>query len=143
MNFPADPVVGDVHTYTDDRGRKTNFQWDGISWNRMDDPPSSPAPPRLELRRIVGGDGGRPREDYEVIDARGEKVGRLYRAGPPSAAACVELTVYGLVGTTIRQPAAGPDAPSRAGGGSRPRAMSASCGSRRFQLRRRWMRKAG
>jgi hypothetical protein len=35
MNFPANPAVGDVHTYTDDLGRKTNFQWDGISWNRM------------------------------------------------------------------------------------------------------------
>jgi hypothetical protein len=33
----------------------------------------------LKLRRIDGGDGGQPREDYEVIDARGEKVGRMYR----------------------------------------------------------------
>jgi hypothetical protein len=29
----------------------------------------------LKLRRIDWGDG----EDYEVIDARGEKVGRMYR----------------------------------------------------------------
>jgi hypothetical protein len=33
----------------------------------------------LKLRRIDWGDGGQPREDYEVIDARGEKVGRMYR----------------------------------------------------------------
>jgi hypothetical protein len=42
MDFPANPAVGDVHTYTDDTGRKINFQWDGISWNRMDDPSASP-----------------------------------------------------------------------------------------------------
>jgi hypothetical protein len=42
MDFPANPAVGDVHSYTDDRGRKTNFQWDGISWNRMDDTPPPP-----------------------------------------------------------------------------------------------------
>jgi hypothetical protein len=35
--------------------------------------------PSLKLRRIDWGDGGRPREDYEVIDACGEKVGRMYR----------------------------------------------------------------
>jgi hypothetical protein len=42
MGFPANPAVGDVHAFTDDRGRKTNFEWDGITWNRMDDPPLPP-----------------------------------------------------------------------------------------------------
>jgi hypothetical protein len=111
MNFPANPAVGDVHTYTDDLGRKTNFQWDGISWNRMDDTPSAPAPPHLELRRIVGGDGGQPREDYEVIDARGEKVGRLYRAEAAVRGGYAwNWTVYGLAGTNY--PPAG-QAPTR------------------------------
>ena len=34
--------------------------------------------PDLKLRRTWH-DGGQPREDYEVIDARGERVGRMYR----------------------------------------------------------------
>jgi hypothetical protein len=59
MGFPVNPAVGDVHTFTDDTGRKINFQWDGICWNRMDDPSASPAPSRLRLQRIgsqpVGG----------------------------------------------------------------------------------------
>jgi len=33
--------------------------------------------PDLKLRRTWH-DGGRPREDYEVIAARGERVGRMY-----------------------------------------------------------------
>jgi hypothetical protein len=37
--------------------------------------------PLLKLRRLIWHDGGTSidPEDYEVIDARGEKVGRLYR----------------------------------------------------------------
>jgi hypothetical protein len=38
MGFPTGTAAGDVHVYTDDAGRKINFQWDGITWNRMDDP---------------------------------------------------------------------------------------------------------
>jgi hypothetical protein len=46
MNFPANPAVGDVHVFTDATGRKINFQWDGITWTRMDDPsPSAAARP--------------------------------------------------------------------------------------------------
>jgi hypothetical protein len=45
MDFPATPTVGDVHAFTNDKDRKTNFEWDGITWNRMDGTPSSPAPP--------------------------------------------------------------------------------------------------
>jgi hypothetical protein len=38
-------------------------------------------PMALKLRRIIWDDGKASidREDYEVIDARGEKVGRMYR----------------------------------------------------------------
>jgi hypothetical protein len=37
--------------------------------------------PNLKLRRLIWRDGGTSidPEDYEVIDARGEKVGRMYR----------------------------------------------------------------
>jgi hypothetical protein len=38
MNFPASPAVGAVHAFADDRGRTTSFEWDGITWNRMDEP---------------------------------------------------------------------------------------------------------
>jgi hypothetical protein len=39
MDFPANPAVGDVHAFTDDKGCKINFEWDGITWNRVADPP--------------------------------------------------------------------------------------------------------
>jgi hypothetical protein len=100
MDFPANPAVGDVHSYTDDRGRKTNFQWDGISWNRMDDIPS-PAPPRLKLRRLIW-DDGRPSinpEDDEVIDARGERVGRIKRTEAVGGGHAWRWSVYGIAVT--------------------------------------------
>ena len=56
---------------------------------------TTPAAIPLKFRRIDWGDGDRPREDYEVIDARGEKVGRMYRTEAVGAAmrgdgACTE-----------------------------------------------------
>jgi hypothetical protein len=45
MDFPANPAVGDIHVFTDDTGRKIKYEWDGITWNRVDDRPPSPAPP--------------------------------------------------------------------------------------------------
>jgi hypothetical protein len=37
--------------------------------------------PDLKLRRLIWDDGGTSidPEDYEVVDARGERVGRMYR----------------------------------------------------------------
>jgi hypothetical protein len=46
MNFPANPAVGDIHVFTDDTGRKINFEWDGITWNRVDNRPPPPPPVR-------------------------------------------------------------------------------------------------
>jgi hypothetical protein len=43
MDFPDNPAVGDVHVFTDGTGRKIKFEWDGITWNRMNDP--QPPPP--------------------------------------------------------------------------------------------------
>jgi hypothetical protein len=37
------PWALSAHAFTDDRGRTINFQWDGISWNRLDAPPPPPA----------------------------------------------------------------------------------------------------
>jgi hypothetical protein len=69
----------------------------------MDDIPSSPAPPRLvsSCGVSVGGDGGRPREDYEVIDVRGrgEKVGRMYRTIAVGGGEAWNWTVYGIAVT--------------------------------------------
>jgi hypothetical protein len=58
MNFPANPVVGDVHALTDDMGRTTNFQWDGICWCRTDDPsPAAAVRPGPRGPRERGDDG--------------------------------------------------------------------------------------
>jgi hypothetical protein len=50
----------------------------------------------LKLRRLDWGDGGRPREDYEVIDARGEKVGRMYRTEAVGGGYAWRWSVYGI-----------------------------------------------
>jgi hypothetical protein len=57
-----------------------------------DDPTATPS---LKLRRIDWSDGGRPREDYEVIDARGEKVGRMYRTEAVGGGYAWRWSVYG------------------------------------------------
>jgi hypothetical protein len=57
------------------------------------------ATPSLKLRRIDWGDGGRPREDYEVIDAYGEKVGRMYRTEAVGGGYAWRWSVYGIAVT--------------------------------------------
>jgi hypothetical protein len=63
-------------------------RWPRCHYGRGDDM----TPPNLKLRRTWH-DGGQPREDYEVVDARGERVGRMYRTeavggGGPGAGRC-------------------------------------------------------
>jgi hypothetical protein len=61
MNFPANPAVGDVHVFTDATGRKINFQWDGITWTRVDDPsPSAAAGLDLQAARRRDESTGEP-----------------------------------------------------------------------------------
>jgi hypothetical protein len=120
MNFPAKAAVGDVHTFTDDKGHTTNFQWDGISWNRMDDIPSSPAPPRLKLHRVSGS----PREDYEVIDARGEKVGRISLTDAEGGGEVWNWTIYG---TAVTNPPPAGQAPTRGAAQAAVKAAWATC----------------
>jgi hypothetical protein len=74
------------------RLRPPNSKWNNLELvPRQRDQHRAPAPagtrarkakahgdPDLKLRRTWH-DGGQPREDYEVIDARGERVGRMYR----------------------------------------------------------------
>ena len=52
----------------------------------------------LKLRRIIW-DNGKPsigREDYEVIDERGEKIGRMYRTDTVGGGQAWTWTVYGI-----------------------------------------------
>jgi hypothetical protein len=73
--------------------------------------------PDLKLRRLIW-DDGRPSidpEDYEVIDARGERVGRLYRSDAVGGGYAWRWSVYGLA-VTNHPPAGGAHAGSRAGG---------------------------
>jgi hypothetical protein len=65
--------------------------------------------PDLKLRRTWH-DSGRPREDYEVIDERGEKVGRMYRTDAVGGGYAWRWTVYGIAVTN--HPPAG-QAPTR------------------------------
>jgi hypothetical protein len=57
MGFPANPAVGDVHVFTDDAGRKINYEWDGITL----EPDARPARLRLLcakrkiVSRVLGG----------------------------------------------------------------------------------------
>jgi hypothetical protein len=59
MDFPANPAVGDIHVFTDATGRKIGFQWDGICWNRLDDPS-----PKAAVR--TGPKGPRDRGDPPI-----------------------------------------------------------------------------
>jgi hypothetical protein len=52
----------------------------------------------LKLRRIIW-DNGLPsigRDDYEVIDERGEKIGRMYRMNAVAGGEAWNWTVYGI-----------------------------------------------
>jgi hypothetical protein len=53
-------------------------------------------PPNLKLRRTWH-DGGEPREDYEVIDARGERIGRMYRTEAVGGGYAWRWSVYGCL----------------------------------------------
>ena len=65
--------------------------------------------PDLKLRRTWH-DGGQPREDYEVIDERGERVGRMYRTIAVGGGEAWNWTVYGIA--VMNHPPAG-QAPTR------------------------------
>jgi hypothetical protein len=61
-----------------------------------------PLTPRdLKLRRLIWQDGGTSidPEDYEVIDARGEKVGRVYRTITIGGSEAWRWSVYGIAMT--------------------------------------------
>jgi len=66
MGFPANPAVGDVHVFTDETGRKINYEWACAQSAK----PMTPSD--LKLRRLIWDDGGTSidPEDYEVFDAR-------------------------------------------------------------------------
>jgi hypothetical protein len=78
----------------------------------------------LKLRRINWGNGGRPREDYEVIDARGEKVGRKYRTEAVGGGYAWRWSVYGIAVTN--HPPAG-QAPTREAAQAAFKAAWATC----------------
>ena len=63
--------------------------------------------PSLKLRRIVWDDGSTSRdpEDYEVIDERGERIGRMYRTIAVGGGHAWQWTVYGIA--TYDKPPAG------------------------------------
>jgi len=73
MNFPANPAVGDIFAYADATGRRVRFEWDGITWNRLDDPsPKAAARP--------GPKGPRNRGDDEQPTARPQRPGTTENA---------------------------------------------------------------
>jgi hypothetical protein len=57
--------------------------------------------PDLKLRRLIWDDGGTSidPEDYEVIDVRGERVGRMYRTIAVGGGEAWNWTVYGIAVT--------------------------------------------
>jgi hypothetical protein len=61
--------------------------------------------PNLKLQRINWGGGGISidPEDYEVIDARGEKVGRMYRTEAVGGGYAWRWSAYGIA-VTIPMP---------------------------------------
>jgi hypothetical protein len=78
MNFPTNPAVGDIHVFTDPTGRKIGFAWDGITWNRMDDPsPMAAARP--------GPKGPRNRGDDEQPTARPQRPSTTENAEQPDS----------------------------------------------------------
>jgi hypothetical protein len=84
--------------------------------------------PSLKLRRIDWVDGGRPREDYEVVDARGEKVGRMYRTEAVGGGYAWRWSVYGIAVTN--HPPAG-QAPTRETAQAAFKAAWATCQPRK------------
>jgi hypothetical protein len=54
--------------------------------------------PTLKLRRLIWHDGNTSieSEDYEVIDARGEEIGRMYRTIAVGGGQAWNWTVYGI-----------------------------------------------
>jgi hypothetical protein len=83
-------------------------------------------PMALKLRRIIW-DDGKPsigREDYEVIDARGEKVGRMYRTEAVGGGYAWRWSVYGIAVTN--HPPAG-QAPTLAAAQAAFKAAWATC----------------
>jgi hypothetical protein len=83
-------------------------------------------PPNLKLRRLIW-DDGRPSinpEDYEVIDARGESVGRIKRTEAVGGGYAWRWTVYGIAVTN--HPPAG-QAPTREAAQAALKAAWATC----------------
>jgi hypothetical protein len=83
--------------------------------------------PRLKLRRIDWGDGGRPRQrarKYEVVDARGERIGRMYRTEAIRGGYAWRWSVYGIAVTN--HPPAG-QAPTREAAQAAFKAAWATC----------------
>ena len=76
--------------------------------------------PNLKLLRLTSIDP----EDYEVIDARGEKVGRMYRTIAVGGGAAWNWTVYGIAVTN--HPPAG-QAPTREAAQAAFKAAWATC----------------
>jgi hypothetical protein len=85
-----------------------------------------PAPPLLKLRRLIWADGGTSidPEDYEVIDARGERVGRIKRTIAVGGQQVWNWTVYGIAVTN--HPPAG-QAPTRDAAQAAFKAAWATC----------------
>jgi hypothetical protein len=83
-------------------------------------------PESLKLRRLIWHDGGTSidPEDYEVIDARGERVGRMYRTIAVGGGEAWNWTVYGIAVTN--HPPAG-QAPTREAAQAAFRAAWATC----------------
>jgi hypothetical protein len=81
------------------------------------------APPTSKLRRTWH-DDGQPREDYEVIDERGERVGRMYRTIAVGGGEAWNWTVYGIAVTN--HPPAG-QVPTREAAQAAFRAAWATC----------------
>jgi hypothetical protein len=79
--------------------------------------------PDLKLRRTWN-DGGRPREDYEVVDERGERVERMYRTLAVGGREAWNWSVYGIAVTN--HPPAG-QAPTREVAQSAFKAAWATC----------------
>jgi hypothetical protein len=82
--------------------------------------------PDLKLRRLIWDDGGTSidPEDYEVIDARGERVGRMYRTIAVGGQQVWNWTVYGIAVTN--HPPAG-QAPTREAAQAAFKAAWATC----------------
>ena len=87
--------------------------------------------PGLKLRRIVWDDGSTSLdpEDYEVIDERGEKVGRLYRSPAVGGGYAWRWTVY--VTAAGNHPPAG-TAPTREAAQAAFKAAWATCQPREW-----------